>query len=241
MRPKELNRRCAEMKARMTAKPKDESTPAPKVCRQANRKPATSPLANDITSVHPLVKSTRIGISRETVGADGLMNLANATRLDLTVSKACAERALSFVNTLLTQLAQSGLHASVGRSASDIGWATWLHVDAVKLRIRVREIVDRVERAPTAVEKKRLAQNPEAYWYRSSDLKPSGRRALVVLSGNYETKRWADAPGKPIELQIEKIIGGLQRIAQREKAVRLELEVWQQIERTEESTSAPYN
>ena len=234
MRPTELDQRCAEMKTRMAAKPERAVTPTAKVRRQPKPKPAPTPPANDIMVVHPLVKNTRLGLSRETMGSDGLMNLANAPRLDLVVSTVCAERALTFTNALLTRLAQSGIRASVGRTAADKGWATWVYIDADRIRIRVREIVDRVEREPTAAEKKRLAQNPDAYWYRMSDLKPSGRLALVVLSGNHEAKRWADAVGKPVELQIEKIIGGLRRMMDTEKACRLEREARQQMQAAEE-------
>ena len=111
----ELDRRCAELKARMLAAahpdsllPNEQGQLArQKSGRKAIRKAEPSPVPAEptpiqaITNPHPLVAQTRKGVAKEKAGDNRLLCLANAERFDVKVSKQAFQRALRVFDALL--------------------------------------------------------------------------------------------------------------------------------------------
>jgi hypothetical protein len=114
------------------------------------------------------------------------------------------------------------------------GWGTFVQVEDEPIRIRLREATIRVEQEPSPSEQRRRRQDPNAYWVREYQSKPTGVLIFALLEGNREDKKWSDGIGKRLEGRIEQIIDGLRRRVEREKRYRLEREAWHQMYATEE-------
>lgn len=234
MRPEELDQRCAELKARMAARYKEVAAPRVGPKLKAPHEPTKGAERVEQTTPHHLPASAQSGMSRGPVGHDGSKHLANTHGFDISVSAACRERALSFMTTLLGRLEHAGMRVAVEKLEGEKGRATWVYVDNEKIGVRLREVNVRIEREPSASEKKRRERDPTGYWFREYDWKPTGNLAFALLSNGREVKKWSDEPGKRLEDRVNLIIGGLQRTADRERRHREAREAWQQLRAAEE-------
>jgi hypothetical protein len=192
------------------------------------------PKAEEPVEQTDLPMSAPSGSDREAIRQDGLKPLVNPKGFEILVSPATAARALSFMATLTSRLEQAGMRVSVEKLASEKGRATWVYVDNEKIRVRLRELTVRMEREPSASEKKRRERNPSGYWFREYDWKPTGTLAFALLSDGREEKKWSDEAGKRLEDRVNLIIGGLQRRADREKSYREALAAQRQMYAAEE-------
>ncbi len=227
MNPEELDRRCAELKARMVAaRNLDGTSVEPLVALAPKRRPPTqveSTPVGEICDPHPLIVHTRKGVSKEKAGDDRLLRLANAHRLDIKVSRQALPRALWIFDSLLKAAELHGMSAATVQR--DSAWCTVIVACGESIRICLREHMKPIERPRPA---------NRSYWYgRQFDYFPTGRLTFEIDEYTATRRNWNDGARQRLENCIESITHGLLSTGERLREQRIRREAEEQIRRAE--------
>jgi hypothetical protein len=233
----ELDRRCAELKARMLAAANPDSVvpaeqghparqkPKPKAIRKAEPSPAhaePTPV-EPITNPHPLVVRTRKGVAKEKAGEDRLLRLASAERLDLRVSKQAFPRALWIFDALLKAAEACGIRTAIVQR--ELVWRTVMVAHGEPIAVCIREGLRSVERP-------RSPHDP--HWYRQRyDYFPTGRLTFEVDNHCASRRSWNDGSRQRLENCVDSITESLLVTGERLRDERLRREAEEQIRKVE--------
>lgn len=216
MRKEELDRRCAEMKARMLAQraiPPEVSRLSSLVqtVRTTDRQPElvvdVDPEAFRIERPLPLVMSTR-RVLRQRGTTSPLIHLGGTESLDIAVGRASVSRALWFMQQLITKCEGAGIKFSVSPKHPATTSAV---VDGRSIQIRVKEKTTRIEKPPSAEELARRKIHDSAYWSREYEYLPSGTLYFEILEWHAPRKKWTIPTCPSVEECLESVVTNLQQ------------------------------
>ena len=197
MTKQELERRCAEMRAKYAGS-RNEAIPANAVVesrpvtKRAPAPPVVTPTIPEsdfqIERPHPLVRASRTGLRQVRVDHSNLLDIAGPGRLDLKVSRATLPRALWIMDRFIKRFQVEGIQVeSQGRSTAVV-------VEGKRIPIRIRESVKRFEK-PTG--------GGEYSWNRYSYV-PNGVLTFHVLDAWGSAKKYSDSVRSPLEDKLDR-------------------------------------
>jgi hypothetical protein len=204
----------------------------PEVLAQIEREsqPANSiTVAETLHSAHPLVRQTRQSLEKNKPDDYGMLSWSwNQRCMNVRVSKTALHRALRIMDALLKALETRGYSAEVPK---DGPVATHILIGAEKIKVRLSEKANRVERELTAEEKKKPPHTISNRWVYS----PSGKLTLEIdeYCDGFQ-KKWADKAQKPLEEQLNEVLTGLILAGEALRLRRIEREEEQRRQREHE-------
>ncbi len=218
MTKEELERRCAEMRARYAA----SRSGAPPTTILVKSRAATkrllphpvAPVASEsdfkLERPHPLVRASQTGLRNVHVEYDSLLAIAGPGRLDLKVSRIALPRALWIMDRFIKQFQAEGLQVeSNDRFTSVI-------VEGQAIPIRIRESVTRVENEKP--------MGAEVYSWNRYAYIPTGVLTFHVLNEWGSARKYSDSVRSRLEDKFESVLNGIRgecaRIRRREEEQR---------------------
>jgi hypothetical protein len=180
-----------------------------------------------LSSPHPVIRATAERAKGRRPDKYGRISLQGKDSLDIHVTPASLPRALRVMNALIKALETRGMKVSAGNAP---GFETRIYVRGEELAIGIYESAKQVPHVMTPDEKKekeKYGRDP----YEKYDYQPSGKLSLLVKKGYYPAALVKDTEKKSIEECLNDFIVRLMRIAEAEKAERLE---WEQRRAEEE-------
>jgi hypothetical protein len=223
----ELERRCAEMRARH-AGPQERVVQtkivAPMRAVGRGALPLPSGHASDfhIDRPHPLVRATRAGRRDAFVDSYNLLHFAGPGRLDLRVSLAALPRALWIMDRFLKRFQAEGIQVE------SQGLSTTARVDGADVAIRVRESVHRTVK---------VTSGPE-YSYNRYSYVPSGVLTFHLLNEWGSAKKYSDSVRSHLEDQLDSVLTGVRNECKRIKRAEEQRLAWEVINRFEARVEA---
>ena len=161
-------------------------------------------VAETLHNAHPLVRQTKQILEKSKPDDYGMLCWSwNQRCLNMRVSKAELHRALRIMDALLKALEARSYSAAVSKEGAA---ATHILIGAEKVKVRLLEKTHRGERELTAEEKRNPAHAISNRWVYS----PSGKLTFEIdeyCDGCQ--KQWIDKSQKPLENQLNEVLGGL--------------------------------
>ena len=173
-----------------------------------------------LSSPHPLIRATAERAKGRRPDKYGRISLQGKDSLDIHVSPASLPRALRVMNALIKASEARGMRISAGNAP---GFETQIIVRGEELAIGIYEPSIQTPHAMTPDEKRekeKYGRDP----YEKYDYHPSGKLSLLVKKGYYPAALVKDTEKKSIEECLNEFIVRLMRVAEAEKAERLEWE-----------------
>jgi hypothetical protein len=173
-----------------------------------------------LSSPHPLIRATAERAKGRRPDKYGRISLQGKDSLDIHVAPASLSRAFRIMNALIKALETRGMKVSAGNAP---GFETRIYVRGEEIAIGIYESSKQVPHAMTPDEKRekeKFGRDP----YEKYDYHPSGRLSLLVKKGYYPAALVKDTDKKSIEVCLNDFIIRLIKVAETEKADRLEWE-----------------
>jgi hypothetical protein len=182
-------------------------------------------VADQLTNPHELIERTAKSLSTAAADERGIAQPKAKRCLDVAVSKGTLDRAMRIMDALVKALEARGFPVSVTDDEAK-GRATVVTVLGEPLKIGLSEKTDCKKRPPTAEQLARQAKYSWAYPPTIYDYTPSGKLKLSILTGGYDNLRrnWSDLVHQRVENCLNRFTAALVKVAEREKADRLEAE-----------------
>ena len=173
-----------------------------------------------LSAPHPFVRATAERAKGRKPDKYGRISLQGKDSLDIHVSPTSISRALRVMNALIKASETRGMRISAGNAP---GFETRIFVRGEEIAIGIYESSNRVPHAMTPEEKRekeKYGRDP----YEKYDYHPSGKLSLLVKKGYYPAALVRDTEIKSIEACLNDFIVRLIKVAEAEKADRLEWE-----------------
>lgn len=195
-------------------------------------------VGDQLEELHPLVERTHKSLVSAAADERGIVRPKAKQCLDVAVSKANVDRSMRILDALIKALETRGFPVSVVDGEN--GRKTLVHVLDEPLAIGLSEKTDCKKRPPTPEQVERQARYGFSYYPTIYDYTPSGKLKLSILTGGYDNLRrnWTDLVHRLVETCLNPVIAALIKVAEREKADRIESErrerEWQEAQRRRE-------
>ena len=175
-------------------------------------------VARTLRNPHPLVESTRLALSRGSVGYYGRLHaLEGAQCLNVRVSKNSLQRALLIMDALLKSLEARGYSTEI-EIGNEGSRTTRVVVEGVRVDIFLWERADRSDSRPDA--------DRADTWrtWQKWEYSPSGNLTFVVdePGGDDIQKRWTDGKRNTLEEQLNGALAGILTVAELKRVRSLE-------------------
>jgi hypothetical protein len=173
-----------------------------------------------LSAPHPLVKAAAERAKGRKPDKYGRISLQGKDSLDIHVSPTSLSRALRVMNALIKASEARRMRISAGNAP---GFETRIYVRGEEIAIGVYESSKQVPHVMTPDEKRekeKYGRDP----YEKYDYHPSGKLSLLAKKGYYPAALVKDTEKKSIEACLNDFIVRLIKVAEAEKADRLEWE-----------------